>query len=61
MIDFKGPLGFYKNIKDGYTTLEKAEKKVKKIRSDINEIVKRRHKSEEQKSAITSITTLYES
>ena len=39
----------------------KKQRKVKKIRSDINEIVKRRHKSEEQKSAIKSITTLYES
>ena len=24
-IRFIGPLGFYKNIKDGYSTLEKAE------------------------------------
>ena len=24
-IDFKGPLGFYKSIKDGYRTLEKAK------------------------------------
>ena len=29
-IGFKGPLGFYKNIKGGYITLEKADKKSKK-------------------------------
>ena len=26
---FKGPLGFYKNIKNGYTTIEKAEENQK--------------------------------
>ena len=26
-ISFQGPLNFSKNIKDGYTTLEKAEEK----------------------------------
>ena len=31
-VRFKDPLTFYKNIKDGYTTLEKAEEKQKKIR-----------------------------
>ena len=30
-INFKGPLGFYKNIKDGYITLKKAEENNKKI------------------------------
>ena len=25
-ISFKGPLGFHKNVKDGYITLEKANK-----------------------------------
>ena len=30
-ISFKGPLGFYKNIKDGYTRLKK-QNKVKKIK-----------------------------
>ena len=30
-IDFKGPLGFHKNIKDGYTTLEKPEENQKKL------------------------------
>ena len=39
-IGFKGPLGFYKNIKDGYTTLEKAEESQKNFKSDINQIVK---------------------
>ena len=29
-ISFKGPLMFYKNIKDGYTKLEKAEENQKK-------------------------------
>ena len=28
-MSFKGPLGFYKNIKDGYAALEKAEKNQK--------------------------------
>ena len=52
-ISFKFPLVIYKNIKDGCTRLEKAEKK--------NEIVKRKwhHKSEEQKSAIKNIKTFY--
>ena len=30
-IGFKGPLGFYKNIKNGYTTLEKAEENQKNL------------------------------
>ena len=30
-IGFKGPLGFYKNIKEAYITLKKAEKKTKRI------------------------------
>ena len=30
-INFKGPLAFYRNIKDGYTTPEKAQEKPKKI------------------------------
>ena len=30
VINFKGPLSFYRNIKDGYATLEKAEENKKK-------------------------------
>ena len=46
-IGFKGQLNFYKNIKDGYITLEKVKENQKKIKLDINKIVKGRHKSEE--------------
>ena len=35
-IAFKGPLGFYKNIKEGYITLEKAEEKQK----ELNKVIK---------------------
>ena len=31
LIGFKAPQGFYKNIKDGYKTLEKAEENFKKL------------------------------
>ena len=41
-IGLKWPLGFYKNIKDSYTTLEKAEENQDKLKSNINEIVKGR-------------------
>ena len=53
-IVFKGILGFYRNINDGYTTLEKAEESKKKLKSDLNEIVKGKweYTSEEQKNAI---------
>ena len=57
-IGFKGQLNFYKNIKDGYITLEKVKENQKKIKLDINKIVKGRHKSEEQKSATKNIKTL---
>ena len=49
-IGFKGLLGFYKKIKDGYTTLEKAEEN-EKNKSTINEILHGRDKSEEQNVA----------
>ena len=39
-IGFKGPLGFYKNIKEGYITLEKAEEERKEFKLEINETVK---------------------
>ena len=34
LISFKGPLGFYRNTKDGHTTL----KKKKKIKQKLNQI-----------------------
>ena len=49
---FHGPLGFYKNIKEGYITLEKAEEKQKEFTSDLNEILKGRYQSENEKSVI---------
>ena len=30
-VGFKGPLGFYTNIKEGYLTLEKAKEEQKKV------------------------------
>ena len=39
-ICFKGPFGFYKNIKEGYIILEKAGGKSKEFKSDINERLK---------------------
>ena len=39
-IAFKGPLDFYKNIKEGYITLGKAEEKHKEYQSEKNKIVK---------------------
>ena len=60
-IGFKGPLGFYRNIQEGYITLEKSEKEQKEFKSEINEIVTGRNQSEDQKSVINNIKTLYES
>ena len=60
-ISFKGPLAFYKNIKDSYVTLEKAEEKQQQQKSDMNEIVKGGHKSGKQKTAIKTMKTLQES
>ena len=57
-IGFKGPLGFYRNIQEGYITLEKSEKKQKEFKSEINEIVTGRNQSEDQKSVINNIKTL---
>ena len=48
-IGFKGPLGFYKNINDGFTTLEKSEKKYIYIKSDIKQIVKGRENQKGKK------------
>ena len=55
IISFEGRLAFFKNIKDRYTTLNKAEEK----KIDINEILKGRYKSESHKSAIKNIKKLY--
>ena len=60
-IGFKGPLGFYRNMQEGYITLEKSEKEQKEFKSEINEIVTGRNQSENQKSVINNIKTLYES
>ena len=48
-IIFKGALGFYKNVKDGYITLEKGEEKQKESKSGLNEILKGRSKSGKKK------------
>ena len=50
-IGFKGPLGFYKNSKEGYITLEKPEEKPKEFKSEISKIVNGGKKSKEQISA----------
>ena len=39
-ISFKGPLGFHKNVKNGFTALEKAEQNKKKLNLDLNKIKK---------------------
>ena len=59
IVGFKGHLGFYKTIKEGNIIPNKAEKKEKEFKSEINKIVKRGKKSEYQKSAINNIKTLY--
>ena len=61
-IGFKDPLGFYKNIKEVYITEEKKTKeKQREFKSDLNEILKGRYKSENQNIVIKNIKTLYES
>ena len=59
VIGFKGPLGFYKNVKEGYITLEKAWDKQKEFNLEINNIVRASKKSDEQKNVMKSIKTLY--
>ena len=46
---FKVRLGFYKNIKEGYVTLEKAEERQKEFKSEMNEIVKESKKNQKNK------------
>ena len=53
---FKVPIVFYKNIKEGYITLEKTEE----FKSEINKIVKGMNKLEEQNTEINNIKALYE-
>ena len=48
-IAFKGLSGLYKNIKEGYTKLGKAEEERKKIKLKLKKIVKGSKKSENQK------------
>ena len=43
-IGFKGPLRFYRNIKEGYITLEKAEEQQRELKLELNETVKGRKK-----------------
>ena len=50
--DFKDPLVFYKSIKEGHITIEKAEVKQKGFKFELNEIVKGEEKSENHKSTI---------
>ena len=49
------------SIKKGNITLEKAAEQEKEFKSEIKEIVKGSQKSEDQKSAMSNIKTLYES
>ena len=55
IVGFKGPLGFYENIKEGHVTLKKAKEKQNEFESEINKIIKGGKKSEDQKSAINNI------
>ena len=50
----QGPLGFLKNIKNGFIIIEKPEENQTEFKSDLNEIVRGKweHKSEEQKITI---------
>ena len=60
-IGFKGPLSFFRSIKEGYITLEKAEEEQKELKSNIIEIIVGNNKSEDQKSIIQIIKVLYKS
>ena len=48
-------------IKKGNITLEKAEEQQKEFKTEVKEKVKGSQKSEDQKSAMSNIKTLYES
>ena len=60
-IGFKDSLSFYRSIKEGSITLEKAEEQEKEFKSELNKIVKESKTSEDQKSAISITKTLYKS
>ena len=49
------------SIKKGNITLEKAEEQQKEFKMEVKEKVKGSQKSEDQKSAMSNIKTLYES
>ena len=51
-IGSKGQLGFYRNIKEGYITIEKTEKQQEEFKSKINGIVIGSNKSEDQKNTM---------
>ena len=57
---YKRALSFYRSIKGGNITLEKAAQPHKEFQSELSEIVKGNKKLEDQKSAINNIKTLYE-
>ena len=58
ILSFKGPLKFYKKIREGNTTLEKTKDEQKEFKLEFNKIVNGSKKSENQKSAINNIKTL---
>ena len=60
-IGSKGPLSFYRSIKEGHITLVKQKNNKKEFKLDLNEILKGSKKSEKQKSVIDNIKTLYKS
>ena len=53
-IDFNGPLGFIRKIKDGSVDLEKTKENLSETKTG-----KWEHKSEEQKSTINNLKILY--
>ena len=67
VLSFKGRLKFYKNIKEGNITLEKAEEEEeeeeekKEFKCEISDILKVNNKTVRQVYAINNIKTLYES
>ena len=44
-LSFKDPLKFYKNIKEGNKTLEKAEEEQKEFKHEISDILKGKNKA----------------
>ena len=60
-MSFKGPLKCYREIRQGNTTLERTKEEQKKNKSEFSKIVNGGKKSENQRSAINNVKTLYES